>query len=74
MKTFQMKETETAVNVKNIILQLDNITDDCSCVDGETLQYIIEKLGMGEQMLRQLIMSSNLYEVASLYKERKSII
>ena len=27
-------------------------------IDGETMQYIIEKLGMNDQMLRQLILSN----------------
>lgn len=74
MKTLQMKEYETEINVNNIITLLNHITDNLSCVDGETLQYIIEKVGMKEQMLRQLMMSSNLNEVSSLYNERKTIL
>lgn len=39
-------------------------------VDGEDMQTIIEKVGMREQMLRQLIMTSPLNQVYDLFKER----
>jgi hypothetical protein len=39
-------------------------------VDGETMEYIIEKVHMREQMLRQLIMSSPLKEVQTLLEEK----
>ena len=39
-------------------------------VDGETMEYIIEEVGMKQQMLRQLIMSSPLKEVQTLLEEK----
>lgn len=40
-------------------------------VDGETMQYILQQVGMDEQMLRQLMMSMPMYQVESLMVERK---
>ena len=39
-------------------------------VDGETMEYIIEKVHMKEQMLRQLIMSSPANDVRQLFWEK----
>ena len=50
-ETAQMEQHATNVNrVINILREID--------VDGETMQYIIKKVGMEEQMLRQLVMSN----------------
>jgi hypothetical protein len=35
-------------------------------VDGETMQYILEQVGMSDQMLKQLIVSSKTQELTSL--------
>ena len=43
-------------------------------VDGETMEYIIGEVGMREQMLRQLIMSSPAKDVIELFEERVSVI
>ena len=43
-------------------------------VDGETMEYIIEKVHMKEQMLRQLIMSSPVKDILELVEERVSVI
>lgn len=43
-------------------------------VDGETMEYIVEKVHMKEQMLRQLIMSSPVKDVRELFEEKMSII
>jgi len=43
-------------------------------VDGETMEYVIEKTNMREQMLRQLIMSSPVKDVRELFEERISMI
>jgi hypothetical protein len=48
------------------IIYLNSIED----FDGETMEYIIEEVGMREQMLRQLVMSSPLEEVENLLKEK----
>jgi hypothetical protein len=42
-------------------------------VDGETMQYILEKVGMEDQMLRQLVMSQPIGEVEYMYQERKEL-
>jgi hypothetical protein len=39
-------------------------------VDGDTMEYIIKEVGMKQQMLRQLIMSSPLNEVQTLLEEK----
>ena len=39
-------------------------------VDGETMQYILECVGMSDQMTRQLIMTGDLNEIESIYQER----
>jgi hypothetical protein len=43
-------------------------------VDGETMEYILGEIGMREQMLRQLIMSSPVKDVRELFEERISSI
>ena len=42
-------------------------------VDGETMQYILEKVGMEDQMLRQLIMSQPIDEIKYLIEERENL-
>ena len=39
-------------------------------VDGETMQYIIEKLGMADQMLRQLVLTSPYTDTSDLLEEK----
>ncbi len=39
-------------------------------VDGDTMQYIIEQVGMNDQMLRQLIMSNPESDVKDLLNEK----
>jgi hypothetical protein len=38
-------------------------------VDGETMQYIIENLGMNDQMLRQLVLSNPQSDTYDLLQE-----
>ena len=38
-------------------------------VDGETMQYIIEKLGMDDQMLRQLVLSKPRIQTLNMLDE-----
>ena len=52
------------------IIYLNSIED----FDGETMEYVIEKTNMREQMLRQLIMSSPVKDVRELFEERISMI
>ena len=51
-------------NVKEIIESLRD-------VDGETMQHILEEVGMGDQMLRQLIMSAQQYQVDDILEEKR---
>ena len=49
--TNQMKESNYNELMLNDIINKLRIID----VDGETMQYILDKVGMSDQMLRQLI-------------------
>jgi len=42
-------------------------------VDGETMQYILEKTGMEWQMLRQLMLTMPLEQVEYLIEERQDL-
>jgi hypothetical protein len=42
-------------------------------VDGETMQYILEKVGMQDQMLRQLVMSATMDDVFCLVEEKNML-
>ena len=50
----------------NFIIQTLNEMD----VDGDTMQYIIEQIGMNDQMLRQLIMSNPESDVKDILNEK----
>ena len=39
-------------------------------IDGETMQYIIEKLGMDDQILRQLVMTKPKSQTEELLNEK----
>lgn len=54
--------------VFDIIQELEKIE-----VDGETMQYILQKTGMEWQMLRQLILTMPLEQVEYLIEERKDL-
>ena len=55
-ETAQMEQHAAIVNrVINILRDID--------VDGETMQYIIEKVGMEDQMLKQLIGTADDYQI-----------
>ena len=43
-------------------------------IDGEAMQYILEKVGMDEQMLRQLIMKYQISAVLGLVAEKAEFI
>jgi hypothetical protein len=65
-ETPQMESTFKRDVVMDIIKKLRAIE-----VDGETMQYILEKVGMEDQMLRQLVMSQPIGEVDYMYEERR---
>lgn len=69
--TSQMNENDYTCNKVNYIIGLlKNITSNNDCVDGETMQYILEQVGMHDQMLRQLMMSMPYDEVEYIMEER----
>ena len=69
--TSQMNENEYTNNrVESIIGMLKSLTQTGDCVDGETMQYILESVGMDDQMLRQLIMSNPQSETIDLLAEK----
>jgi hypothetical protein len=55
------------LKVEAIILLLDD-------VDGETMQFILENVGMEYQMLRQLMMTMPIEQVEYLLAERNGIL
>jgi hypothetical protein len=64
-ETTQMEQHATNVNrVVNILREID--------VDGETMQYIIKKVGMEEQMLKQLVGTAQ-EEALDYYLELREI-
>lgn len=54
--------------IENIALQLKQME-----VDGESMEYLIRKIGMEDQMLRQLIMSMPIEQIEHLVAERKEL-
>ena len=52
------------------IEQQNNIIQTLKEVDGETVQYILKKIGMDDQMLRQLIMTKSLESIHTEMSER----
>ena len=65
-ETSQMEQHAANINrVINILREVE--------VDGETMQYILEKVGMHDQMLRQLVMSQPIEEVRYMFEEREEL-
>lgn len=63
--TTQMKENNyNELMIKDVINKLQIIG-----VDGETMQYILEEVGMEGQMLRQLMLSADRGAVEDLWDE-----
>lgn len=56
-------------SVLDIVHKLNHIP-----IDGEGMQFIIEKTGMKDQMLRQLIMTSDAEDILELLKEKVSLL
>jgi len=67
-ETSQMEYTIDREVVLQVIEQLKYIE-----VDGETMQYILQRVGMQDQMLKQLIMSQPIEEVKDMYYERREL-
>jgi hypothetical protein len=56
------------LKIEDIIIRLKELD-----VDGETMQYILEEVGMSDQMLRQLVMTANNQELQELMAEKKEL-
>jgi hypothetical protein len=68
--TSQMNENDyTCTRVEEVVSMLRSLTHKGDCVDGETMQYIIERVGLGEQLTRQLMMSADRGYVEMLWEE-----
>ena len=60
------------VEIKSIIQDL-NLMNEGVGVDGETMQYILQQVGMEWQMLRQLMLTMPLQQVQYLLQEREEL-
>lgn len=52
---------------------MESIIRHLEGVDGETMQYVLRRVGMESQMLRQLIMTSPMEEIEDLLAERRDV-
>jgi hypothetical protein len=66
--TSQCSDSDTMKKVNEVINTLRSID-----VDGETMQYILEQVGMTDQMLRQLVMTKNCKKTKKLLREKKEL-
>ena len=60
--------TQNKINIQAIIKQLEEID-----IDGETMQYILQQVGMEWQMLRQLMLTAPMEQVEYLMEEKKDL-
>ena len=67
--TSQCGNQDTFDKVKEVI-QILKTLDNGDCVDGETMQYILEQVGMEEQMLKQLVMENDYKVTKDLMREK----
>jgi hypothetical protein len=69
--TSQMNEDDYTLNrVELIIDTLKHLTAKGDSVDGETMEYILERVGMTDQMLRQLVMNNPQSDTIDLLNEK----
>jgi hypothetical protein len=59
--------------MKNNKVLVDTVIDLLIDIDGETMQFILENVGMEYQMLRQLMMTMPIEQVEYLLEERNEI-
>jgi hypothetical protein len=71
--TMQCQNTHTFDKVKEVI-QILKTLDNGDSVDGETMEYILEQVGMTDQMLRQLVMGNPESKTKDLLEEKISLI
>jgi hypothetical protein len=63
----------TKINVESVISILQSLTLKGDSVDGETMEYILERVGMTDQMLRQLVMNNPQSDTIDLLNEKNGI-
>ena len=56
------------IRIEKIICELQTME-----IDGETMEYIINEVGMSDQMLKQLYLKKSIEEVKGLLMERVSL-
>lgn len=72
--TSQMNENEyTNDSVECVIGILQSLTHKGDSVDGETMEYILERVGMTDQMLRQLILNNPQSDTIDLLQEKMEL-
>jgi hypothetical protein len=72
--TSQMNEDQyTKINVESVISILQSLTLKGDSVDGETMEYILERVGMADQMLRQLVMNNPQSDTIDLLNEKMEL-
>jgi hypothetical protein len=64
--------TEKMKEYPNVVETITDLLIDID-VDGETMQYILQKVGMEWQMLRQLMLTMPIEQVEYLIEERKDL-
>ena len=57
-----MNRDEKVLNIINLCKDID--------IDGETMEYILEKVAMTDQMLRQLVMNNPQSDIMDLLLEK----
>lgn len=62
------EELAKAEKVKKIVDFIDGLD-----VDGETMQEVLERVGMDDQMYRQLVMSKDIEDTYELLQEKKEL-
>jgi hypothetical protein len=63
----------TNINVESVISILQSLTLKGDSVDGETMEYILERVGMTDQMLRQLVMNNPQSDTIDLLNEKMEL-
>jgi hypothetical protein len=64
--------TEKMKEYPNVVETITDLLIDID-VDGETMQHILQKVGMEWQMLRQLMLTMPIEQVEYLIEERKDL-
>jgi hypothetical protein len=64
--------TEKMKEYPNVVETITDLLIDID-IDGETMQHILQKVGMEWQMLRQLMLTMPIEQVEYLIEERKDL-